>query len=496
MRDERRVNYTTSAESAKGNRGHPSAVRAGASTDEREITSRLKKSPRDVVHLTAMKDIAREIFAKALARIDVRAMVRAHTALDGERFTLCGEVLDLSVYSRIYVIAFGKAALAMASAFHEQLGPRITAGLVVTNALPPQHDLRDAKNFLLIEGGHPLPDRGSLEGAERIMDLLRTADERTLVLFLVSGGGSALIEKPVEDSITLDDLRQLHHVLITAGATIAEINAIRKHLSAVKGGRLAALAYPARQVTLYISDVNPGDLSSIASNPTGPDETTTADVYRVIERYALLPRLPERIARLIRERRVSETPKPGDPIFSRSSYHLLMDNRTVLHAAADVAASLGFRVSVDPEPYEGYYREVADHLLARLVSLREAHAGEPVCLIAGGEVSCPVRGPGIGGRNQEFVLYAALRLPDLAGDGEMVVLSAGTDGIDGISPAAGAVADAHTVARARALGLDPHRFLAENDSYTFFHLLGDTVITGPTGNNVRDLRLLLARRPV
>ena len=173
-----------------------------------------EKYRRGVIHLTAMKDIAREIFAKTLARIDVRAMVRAHTALDGERFTLCGEAFDLSLYSRIYVIAFGKAALAMASAFHERLGPRITAGLVVTNALPPQHDLRDAKNFLLIEGGHPLPNRGSLEGAERIMDLLRTTDERTLVLFLVSGGGSALLEKPVEDSITLDDLRQLHHALI------------------------------------------------------------------------------------------------------------------------------------------------------------------------------------------------------------------------------------------------------------------------------------------
>jgi len=248
-------------------------------------------------------------------------------------------------------------------------------------------------------------------------------------------------------------------------------------------------------VTLYISDVNPGDLSSIASNPTGPDETTLEDVYRTIERYDLLPRLPERIARLIRERRLRETPKPGDPIFSRSSYHVLMDNRTALQAAADIAASLGFRVSVDPEPYEGYYRDVADHLLARLVAMREAHVGEPVCVIAGGEVSCPVRGTGIGGRNQEFVLYAALRLPELAAGGEIAVLSAGTDGIDGISPAAGAVADAQTVARARALGLDPERFLRENDSYTFFHLLSDAVITGPTGNNVRDLRILLARRP-
>lgn len=442
-----------------------------------------------------MKEAARDIFLRTLERIDVRAVVRAQAALEGERLVLCGEVFDLSLYSRCSVIAFGKAALAMASAFHELLGPRLTAGIVVTNAFPPQHDLREAKHFVLIEGGHPVPNRGSLEGAERIMQHLRTADERTLVIFLVSGGGSALIEKPIEDSITLDDLQQLNRTLVTVGATIAEINAVRKHLSAIKGGRLAALAYPARQVTLYISDVNPGDLSSIASNPTGPDETTLEDVYRVIERYDLLPRLPERIARLIRERRLHETPKPGDPIFSRSSYHLLMDNRTALQAAADIAASLGFRVSVDPEPHEGYYRDVADHLLAQLVALREAHVGEPVCLIAGGEVSCPVRGSGVGGRNQEFVLYAALRLPELAANGEIAVLSAGTDGIDGISPAAGAVADAQTVARARVLGLDPERFLQENDSYTFFHLLSDAVITGPTGNNVRDLRILLARRP-
>jgi hydroxypyruvate reductase len=442
-----------------------------------------------------MKEQARDIFLRTLAQIDARAVVRAHVALEGERLTLCGEVFDLSLYPKISVIAFGKAALAMASALHELLGPRITSGIVVTHALPPQHPLREARNFVLIEGGHPVPNPGSLEGAQRIMDELRLADDRTLVIFLVSGGGSALIEKPLEDAITLDDLQHLNRVLVTAGATIAEINAVRKHLSALKGGRLAALAYPARQVTLYISDVNPGDLSSLASNPTGPDETTVEDVYRVIERYALLPRLPERIARLLRERRLRETPKPGDPIFSRSSYHLLMDNRTALHAAAEIAASLGFRVSVDPEPYEGYYRDVADHLLAHLIALRDAHRGEPVCLIAGGEVSCPVRGSGIGGRNQEFVLYVALRLPELAAGGEIAVLSAGTDGIDGISPAAGAVADATTIARARALGLDPERFLQENDSYTFFHHLGDAVITGPTGNNVRDLRIFLARRP-
>jgi glycerate-2-kinase len=442
-----------------------------------------------------MKDVARAIFMQTLERIDVHAVVRARATVQGERLVLCDEVFDLSLYSRIYVIAFGKAAFAMASAFQELLGPRITAGIVVTNAFPPQEEPREATPFVLIEGGHPVPNRGSLEGAERILDCLRAADDRTLVIFLVSGGGSALVEKPIEDSITLDDLQQLNRTLVTVGATIAEINAVRKHLSAIKGGRLAALAHPARQVTLYISDVNPGDLSSIASNPTGPDETTLEDVYRVIERYDLLPRLPERIARLIRERRLPETPKPGDPIFSRSSYHLLMDNRTALHAAADIATSLGFRVSVDPEPYERYYRDVADHLLSQLVAMREAHVGEPVCLIAGGEVSCPVRGSGIGGRNQEFVLYAALQLPELAAGGEIVVLSAGTDGIDGTSPAAGAVADAHTVARARALGLDPERFLQENDSYTFFHHLGDVVITGPTGNNVRDLRILLARRP-
>jgi hydroxypyruvate reductase len=443
-----------------------------------------------------MKDVAREIFQQALARIDVRTVMRTHMARAGDRLVLCGETFDLRAYTRLYVIAFGKAALAMAGAVYEELGPRITFGIIVTNALPPHHEVRAAPNFLVIEGGHPLPNRGSVEGAERILEVLRSADEHTLVIFLVSGGGSAMIEKPIEESITVEDLQQLNRLLVTSGATIAEINAVRKHLSAIKGGRLAAVASPARQVTLYISDVNPGDFSSLASNPTGPDETTLRDFYDVIERYDLLPRLPERIARLIREHRVSETPKPGDPLFSRSSYHLLMDNQTALQAAADVAAALGCRVHTDFEPYEGYYRDVADHLLAQLVSLRDAHARETVCLIAGGEVSCPVRGSGIGGRNQEFVLYAALRLPHVAEGGEMVVLSAGTDGIDGTSPAAGAVADTQTVARARALGLDPERFLAENDSYTFFHRLGDTLVTGPTGNNVRDLRILLARRPV
>lgn len=440
-----------------------------------------------------MKELAREIFLETLRRIELKSVLRSHIRRQGTRLDVFGETLDLSDYRQVFLIAFGKASVTMAAVLAEILAEDLANAVIVTNALPAEVPTVLIRHPIII-GGHPTPNEGSLEAGRRVIELLSRRDEQTLVFFLVSGGGSALVEVPLFETVTLADVQQLNRVLVTCGATIREINAVRKHLSAIKGGRLAQRAHPARQISLYVSDVNPGDLSTIASGPTVPDETTWDDVLAVVEKYEVRTKLPPRIADILSHAPRDETPKPGDPIFTRSTHHLVMDNRTALDAAATIASERGCLVEVDDSPNEEHYRIVADRLLARLLRFAHEFPDQTVCLVSGGEVSCPVTGSGVGGRNQEFVLYAAVKIADLSEPMDVAVLSAGTDGIDGISPAAGAVADRTTVARAEALGLDPKKFLANNDSYSFFAALGDAIVTGPTGTNVRDLRLLLARR--
>lgn len=440
-----------------------------------------------------MKQVARDIFLETLCRIELKSVLKAHIHRQGTRLEVYGEALDLKDYRQVFLIAFGKAALTMAGVLAEVLAEDLTEAVIVTNALPAEIPSPLVRHPIIL-GGHPTPNEGSLAAGQRVIELLSRRDEQTLVFFLISGGGSALVEFLLFENVTLAEVQQLNRVLVTCGATIREINAVRKHLSAIKGGRLAQRAFPARQISLYVSDVNPGDLSTIASGPTLPDDTTCDDVLAVVKKYALGEKLPPAIAEIILGGHLQETPKPGDPIFCRSSHFLVMDNRTALEAAATIARQRGFIVEVDDRPNEEHYRIVADRLLARLLELGQKYPGEIVCLLTGGEVICPVSGSGVGGRNQEFVLYAAMKIGDLSVPADIAVLSAGTDGIDGISPAAGAVADRTTVARARTLGLNPEKFLANNDSYSFFAALGDVIVTGPTGTNVRDLRILLARR--
>jgi glycerate-2-kinase len=448
---------------------------------------------RFVLQYPSMKSLARQLFLDTLARIDLAGTMRAKIKRDGERLIVCDETFDLDSFKNVFLVAFGKASLTMAGVLSDVLDEKLTAGVIVTNAVTTASS--SLSKCRVTVGGHPVPNEGSLTGAEQIVELLRRADQESLVIFLVSGGGSALVEKPLDETITLDDLQQLNRLLVNSGATIREINAVRKHLSAIKGGRLAQRAFPARQVSLYVSDVNPEDYSTIASGPTRPDDTTLEDVFAVIERFRLADKLPPSIAQIIQDRRLEETPKPGDDVFLTSSHHLIMDNMTAMKTAESLAREKGLIVAIADDLIEGHYRDVADELLRRLIVLSAAHRGETVCLISGGEVSCPVKGKGVGGRNQEFVLYSALKLVELAGDGEIAVLSAGTDGIDGISPATGAAADSFTMAASFDNGLDPYAYLENNDSYTFFNCLGDAIVTGPTGNNVRDLRIMLARTP-
>jgi hydroxypyruvate reductase len=336
--------------------------------------------------------------------------------------------------------------------------------------------------------GHPVPTRESFAAARAILRLLSECDERSLVFFLVSGGGSALVELPLDSAVSLEDAQTLHHLLVTCGAPVDEINAVRKHLSAVKGGRLAAAVPAAMKITLGVTDVPPGRESALASGPTLPDPTTVEDAYRVVARYGLLAKLPASIRTQFERRTLVETPKAGDAAFARAHFEILLGLDDLFHPAHRAAEAEGFVTFCDNSTDDWPLEKALDYLLDQLLRQKQANPGRPVVLLADGELRCPVTGNGIGGRNAAFVLRAVGRI---AGK-PLAVASAGTDGIDGSSPAAGAVADGETLARARAAGLDPEDYFRRSDSYTFFHKLGDAIETGPTGNNLRDLRILLA----
>jgi hydroxypyruvate reductase len=303
---------------------------------------------------------------------------------------------------------------------------------------------------------------------------------------MLSGGGSSIVEKPIEDEITLDDLVTTYRVLVHSGAPIAEINAVRKHLSAIKGGRLARAALAAQQVSILVSDVPDSTPDALASGPTMPDSTSVADCYAIAAKHRLPEQFPASVRELFQRHALEETPKSDDPAFHRSRWWTVLSNSTLIEACKTEAEHHGFTVEVDNSCDDWDYLRAADYLLERLSELRKK--SERVCLISGGEVTVKVTNGGAGGRNQQFALACAQKI---AGE-NVTVLSAGTDGIDGNSPAAGAVADGTTLERARSRRLEPAASLLTFNAYPFFETLGDTILTGPTGNNLRDLRILLA----
>jgi hydroxypyruvate reductase len=303
---------------------------------------------------------------------------------------------------------------------------------------------------------------------------------------MISGGGSSIVEQPIDDEISLDDLIATYRALVHSGAPIAEINAIRKHLSAVKGGRLAQAAFPAQQVSLLVSDVPDETPDALASGPTMPDSTSTEDCYRIAEKHGLLQQFPHSSRELFERHALEETPKSDDQAFYRSRWWTILSNATALEEAKAAAERAGFAVHVDNSCDDWDYERAAEYLLKRLRELRDE--SERMCLISGGEVTVKVTNGGIGGRNQQFALACAGKI---AGK-NITVLSAGTDGVDGNSPAAGAVADGSTITRAQSSGLEARAALEKFNAYPFFSALGDAVETGPTGNNLRDLRILLA----
>jgi len=427
------------------------------------------------------KQLAQQIFHETMAAIDVRHAMLAELKFEAGVLT-AGEVAHPLVRPP-RVVAFGKAANRMATVLHEILGGWLEAGVSVA----PAETQQKLANFHYFVGGHPYPNTASLEGAQASLELVSHLTREDTVIFLVSGGGSAILAQPMDPSITLGDLIEFNRALVTSHLPIEQINVLRKHLSAVKGGRLAERAYPARQLTIFISDV-PDDLSSmVASGPTMPDESTTEQAYEMVEQNNLAGHFPASIRGFFERRELPETPKPGDPRFASSDYFPLLSNRNAVAAALSAAEKLGFTTEIDHGIWDADFREVVHANVAALDALSRTHKGQPVCLVVGGEVTCPVTGPGMGGRNQAFALYAAQHI---AGQ-HRVVLSAGTDGRDGNSPTSGAVADGQTISRAQGRGLDPAAYLAESDAYSFFRTLGDTLDTGFTDNNVRDVRIWL-----
>ena len=438
-----------------------------------------------------LRTVAAKLERAALAAVEPAAAVRRHVRREGDALVVADRRYDLSAYERVFVVAGGKAAVPMASAIGDVLGDCLNAAIVVTKRGSDLNIESQISNLQVLQAGHPVPDENSVRGAQAIADLARQATERDLVICLISGGCSALLTLPVPD-LTLADLQAITGALLRSGATINEMNTVRKHCSQIKGGNLARLAAPAALVTLILSDVVGDPLDVIGSGPTVPDPTTTADAQAVLERYGIeetgvLCKQSDKTLPSIRE-----TPKPGDAIFERVQNLVVGSNRLAAVAAVEQARRLGFNALLLSTYVEGEAREVA-RVAAALAKGTYAHGdplSPPACLVWGGETTVTMRGEGKGGRNQELALAAALALDGWPG---VLVMALATDGGDGPTDAAGAVVTGETVSRARALGFDPLAALEANDSYSLFDALGDLIRTGPTGTNVNDLLFVLVR---
>jgi len=432
-----------------------------------------------------VKETALRVFRETLAAINIQAALERKLDCDGKRVHVEDNTINLGDFSEFVAIALGKAALPMAEALINVLPSDCSLEGVLVAPAAPARALPGWKIFI---GGHPIPTEASFVAGRAILDRLARCDERTLIFFLVSGGGSALVEQALDPSVSQQDFEKLNQVLVTCGAPIEEINVVRKHFSATKGGRLAAAAPRSTKLTLGVSDVPQGYESALASGPTLPDPTTIADAQRIVARYHLLPTLPPSIREIFKKQRLQETPKESDPAFARAHFSLLLGTHELLHAAHHALESEGIYCIADNTTDNWPLEKAADHLLSLLESTKSSDPKQRCAIVSGGEVSSPVTGDGMGGRNSAFVLAC---VPKIAGK-NITVLSAGTDGIDGNSPAAGAVADGETLARARAKGLDPVDFQKRSDAFNFFSALEDAIIIGPTGNNLRDLRILIA----
>ncbi len=424
--------------------------------------------------------LVREFFDAALAAVDPARAVERHFGSVEQR-------LEREGIDRVRLVAVGKAAWPMARQAQARLGGRLVEGVVLTRH--GQAPDRAAPPLEVLEGGHPLPDAGSVAGTAAVCRVLRAAEPGTLVLFLISGGGSALLVAPA-GALSLEQQQQATDELLRCGAEIDEINAVRKHLSAIKGGQAARLAAPAGVLSLIVSDVIGDRLDVIASGPTAPDPSTYAEALEVLRRHRISDRVaPAVIAHLEQGAAgdLPETPGPGDPLFAAVENFLVASNTLAVEAAVEAARRSGWHAETGARDVRGEAREVGVEMARDALGRRRGSC----CTVSGGETTVHVRGPGRGGRNMELALAFAM---EIAGAESITLLSAGTDGSDGPTDAAGAIVDGQTVPRALARGLDPRTYLERNDSYEFFRRAGGLLITGPTNTNVMDLQILLVGR--
>jgi glycerate-2-kinase len=428
------------------------------------------------------RDKAKNIFFVSLKAVDPYEVVKAHMEAVLQRYYTGG-------YNEVFLLAIGKASCRMAKAAEEALEGIDYRGGVITK-YGHSEDFNSERLFLY-EAGHPVPDLNGQKATEELLKFATHTGEKTLCLCLISGGGSALFVSPVE-GITLQDKQEITEAMLRSGADIVELNTVRKHLSKVKGGRLAETLYPSYTITLLLSDVLKDRLDIIASGPTTPDPTSYRDAYEVLEKYGLIESAPERVLRVLDEGIKGlreETPKEDSHVFKKVENIIVGSNRIALYAAYKEADRLGLKPRILTDCLQGEARQAGRWLAEKAKEAKGVSEG-PVCLISGGETTVTVRGGGKGGRNTELALSFALEIDGHEG---ITLLSAGTDGTDGPTDAAGAVVDSETVERARTRGLDPLRFLNDNDSYTFFQQTGELFITGPTGTNVMDIQIIIVR---
>jgi hydroxypyruvate reductase len=440
-----------------------------------------------------MQRMARAIFSKALSAVDPSKILKDRIRIQRDR--LCVKMegdsekdFDLSTFDNIFLVGSGKASAVMAQAIEEIFGDRLTKGLITTK----YGHLLPLNKTKVIEAGHPIPDQKGYEGAKKVQRLLKESGPKDLVIFILSGGGSALLPFPA-DQIDLKEKQEVTQFLLDCGADIKEINTVRKHISMIKGGWLAKWAYPSTVIGFILSDVVGDRLDAIGSGPTVPDPSTFEDAFEILKKYNLLREISPSIQKRLRsgkEGKIEETPKPGEVVFEKVYNSLIGSNSLALFEAKKEAESLGFNTVILSSSIEGETREAARFhtAVAKEVIYSANPIPRPACILSGGETTVTIKGNGLGGRNQEFVLAGAL---EISGVEKVVLLSGGTDGTDGPTEAAGALADHTTVQRAKTMGLNPKAHLENNDAYPFFQKLGDLLITGPTHTNVMDVRILL-----
>ena len=437
------------------------------------------------------------IFLAGVEAVNPYGLVLQAVYLNGKNLNIGDVAYNLNHFKSIIVVGAGKATAPMAQAMESILGDVIDDGKIIVKY---GHTAR-LKRIKVVEASHPVPDEAGVKGTEDIITMLKNADKETLIICLISGGGSALLVSPYT-GITLRDKQSVTGFLLKSGATIDELNIVRKHLSKVKGGRFAEIAYPATLVTIVLSDVIGDRIDVIASGPTVPDPTTFQDAMAVIEKYSLRDRLPAKVSKLLKQGlngKVKDTPKSGEPFFKKTETIVIGSIKNAIASAMEKAMSLGFDTEVITSKLQGEARDAARYLAARAIEVQNSlrSGDKPKCLISAGETTVTVKGNGIGGRNQELALSFAMEIEGIKG---ITMLSAGTDGTDGPTDAAGAIVDGNTITLARELGIVPEIYLENNNSYNFFKRLDfiskrrHHLITGPTGTNVMDMQIICVEK--